>query len=334
MRRTIVVLFLGLLLVLVVLPAVIVKGCHYPDTSQAAPDTVSGPEPPDIRVFVHSTGQVVTLGLEDYVTGVVAAEMPTSFGPEALMAQAVVARTFAVRNMRAFGGQGVAGHPDADVSTDIWSGGQAWLSEDEARRQWGAFGFYGRWQKAVEAASGTAGLILTYNGVPIEAAYHSTCGGATENSEDVWREALPYLRGVTDPWCAASPWMSHETDISVAAMEKAFGLGSGVLTAAAGQGRPYLQVLDKTASGRARSIRVGEKTVTASEFRRALGLESARFTYTASGGTLRFVTCGYGHGVGLCQYGACGMALAGKGFRQILEFYYTGVELQPLGPGF
>jgi len=325
---------LGLVLVLVVLPAVIVKGCRYPDTSQAAPDTVNDPVSPDIHVFVHSTGQVITLGLEDYVTGVVAAEMPTSFGPEALKAQAVAARTFAVRNMRAFGGQGVADHPDADVSTDIWSGGQAWLSEDEARRQWGAFGFYGRWQRVTEATSGTAGLILTYYGVPIEAAYHSTCGGATENSEDVWREALPYLRGVTDPWCAASPWMKHETDISVAAMEKAFGLGSGVLTAAAGQGRPYLQVLAKTPSGRAESIRVGEKTVTASEFRRALGLESARFTYTVSGGTLRFATRGYGHGVGLCQYGAEGMAQAGKGFREILDFYYTGVELQPLNPGF
>jgi len=333
-RRIIAACLLGLFLVLVVLPVVIVKGCRYPDSSQAGPDTVEGEGSCEIRVWVHTKGQVVTLKLEDYIAGVVAAEMPTSFEMEALKAQAVVARTFAVRNMRRFGGQGVPGHPEADVSTDIWSGGQAWLSEDDARRQWGVLGFYSRWQRVTEAAAATAGLIVTYNGVPIEAAYHSTCGGATENSEDVWQEALPYLRGKTDPWCADSPWTRHETDISVAAVEKAFGLGAGVLAAAAGQGRPYLQILDKSPTGRAKTIRVGEKTVTASEFRRALGLESARFTYTASGGTLHFVTSGYGHGVGMCQYGANGMAKAGKTFRDILEFYYTGVEIEPMKAGF
>ncbi len=333
MRRAIAIAFLGLLFVLVVLPAVIVKGCQYPDSSSQGPEAVQDPSSPDIRVWVHTTGQVVVQELEDYVTGVVAAEMPASFEPEALKAQAVMARTFAIRNMRSFGGQGVAGHPEADVTTDIWSGGQAWLSLEQAKQQWGAFGFYARWQKVAEAVSATAGLIATSNGVPIEAAYHSTCGGATENSEDVWQEALPYLRGVTDPWCSASPWMTHETDISVTAMEKAFGLGSGVLTAAAGQGRPYVQVLEKTASGRARTIRVGEKTVSASEFRRATGLESARFTYTVSEGTLRFITHGYGHGVGLCQYGANGMALAGKSFRDILTFYYIGVDVAPFRSG-
>lgn len=333
MRRIIALSFLGLLLVLVVLPAVIVKGCYYPDTSPATPDSANGGESPDINVWVHTTGQVVTLPLEEYVAGVVAAEMPTSFELEALKAQAMVARTFAVSHMRAYGGQGVAEHPQADVSTDIWGGGQAWLSEDAARDQWGVIGFYARWQKVTEAAAATAGLILTYQGVPIEAAYHSTCGGATENSEDVWQEALPYLRGVSDPWCAASPWMNHTTDISVTAMEKAFGLSSGVLAATAGQGRPYVQVLEKTPSGRARSIRIGEKTVTASEFRKALGLESARFTYTVSGGTLHFVTSGYGHGVGMCQYGANGMALAGKTYRDILTFYYTGVDIEPLRTG-
>ncbi len=329
MRRAIVVVFLALLFVLVVLPAVIVKGCHYRDTAQ---EMVAGEA--TIRVFVHTTGEVVALPLEEYVAGVVAAEMPTSFELEALKAQAVIARTFAARHMRAYGGQGVSGHPDADVSTDIWSDGQAWLSRDDARREWGALGFYARWEKIEEAVTGTEGLILTWNGVPIECAYHSTCGGATENSEDVWQEALPYLRGVTDPWCSGSPWAKHETDVSVQSLEKAFGLGAGILAAAAGQGRPYLTVLEASPSGRAKLIRVGEKEVSASEFRRALGLESARFTYTVSDGVIHFVTSGYGHGVGLCQYGADGLARAGKDFREILTFYYTGVELQRLGTGF
>lgn len=328
MRRIVVSFLLGLLLVIVVLPAVIVKGCRYSDTA----DQPAVVDEPEVRVLVHTTGRILTLPLEEYVAGVVAAEMPTSFGLEALKAQAVIARTFAVSKMRVLGGQGVPGNPDADVTTDIWSGGQAWMSEDEAKAAWGPLAFYGQWQKVEEAVAGTRGLILTYNGTPIEAAYHSTCGGATESSEDVWQEALPYLRGVEDPWCAASPWMRHETDISVATLEQAFGLRAGVLAATAGQGRQYLAVLEATPSGRAKVVRVGEKEVTGAEFRKALGLESARFTFSSSGGVVRFVTVGYGHGVGLCQYGANGLAQAGKSFQDILAFYYTGVTLEPM-PG-
>lgn len=331
MRRVAAVTFLALLFVLVVLPAVIVKSCRYPDTSEAGDGAT---ESPSVRVYVHTTGQIVSLPLEEYVAGVVAAEMPTSFELAALKAQAVLARTFAVRNMRSAGGQGVVGQPEADVTTDIWGGGQAWLSRDEARRQWGVFSFYSRWQKVDEAVSGTAGLILTYQGLAIEVAYHSTCGGATENSEDVWSAAVPYLRGVTDPWCAGSPWTRGETDIAVSTLERAFGLDAGVLAAAAGQGRPYLRVLDKTPSGRAKKVRIGEKEVGPSEFRKALGLPSARFTYTISGATLHFVTQGYGHGVGLCQYGAEGMAQAGKDYREILAFYYSGTEVGPYRTGF
>jgi len=330
LRRAVTLTLLGLFLVLVVLPAVIVKTCRYPDTSP--PELPA--EGPEVRVYVHTTGEVVALGLEEYVTGVVAAEMPTSFEPEALKAQAVVARTFAVRRMRTFGGSGVPGQATADVTTDTWNGGQAWMSRSEARRQWGLIGFYSRWVKVEEAVAATAGLILTHNGVPIEAAYHSTCGGHTENSEDVWQEAVPYLRGVQDPWCRDSPWMSQKTEVSLASLERAFGLEAGVLAAAAGQGRTYLQVLETTPGGRARTVRVGEKTVPATEFRRALGLPSTRFTFTVDQGTVRFVTVGYGHGVGLCQYGANGLAKEGRTFRDILSFYYTGVEVIPLDSGY
>ena len=329
MRRAIAIAFLALLFVLVALPAIIVKGCQYSDT--AAWPSVT--QEPAVRLLVHTTGRLVTLPLEEYVAGVVAAEMPTSFEPEALKAQAVIARTFAVRNLRALGGQGVAGRTDADLTTDIWAGGQAWLSQDDARTQWGALGFYGRWQKVEAAVTGTAGLVVTASGVPIQAAYHSTCGGATENSEDVWQEALPYLRGVTDPWCADSPWTRRETDVAVADLAKAFGLDAGVLTTAAGKGHAYVEVVEKTPTGRARRLRVGEKEMTVSAFRRATGLPSARLSFTVSGGVLHFVTVGYGHGVGLCQYGANGMAKAGKDYRAILLFYFAGTEVEAFRAG-
>ncbi|HCW51184.1 MAG TPA: stage II sporulation protein D [Clostridiales bacterium] len=330
LRRAVTVAVLTLLFVLVVLPAVIVKTCRYPDTQSAA-EGGAGTYP--VRVLVHTTGEVVTVPLDEYVAGVVAAEMPTSFGFEALKAQAVVARTFAVRHMRVFGGQGVPGRPDADVTTDVWAGGQDWLSRAEARREWGFFGFYSRWAKVESAVRSTRGLILTHNGVPIEAAYHSTCGGATDNSEDVWSGRLDYLRGVTCSWCAHSPWMEHVTEVSVAGLEQAFGIEAGTLAAAAGTGRPYLEVLEWTPGGRAKLVRVGEVTVRGLDFRRALDLRSARFTFTVSDGTVRFVTRGYGHGVGLCQYGADGMARAGKDFLDILTYYYTGVEVETLGEG-
>ncbi|MEW6031997.1 MAG: stage II sporulation protein D [Bacillota bacterium] len=326
MRRVLVVFVLGLFFVLVLLPAIIVRGCRYEDTSNRG----GHPASPVVRVLLHRTGEVIALPLEEYVVGVVAAEMPASFGLEALKAQAVIARTFAVARMKVFGGQGVPGRSDADVTTDIWAGGQSWMSKAEARKAWGFFSFYGRWARMEEAARVTEGLILTADGVPIEAVYHSTCGGATENSEDVWQEALPYLRGVTCDWCAHSPWMHRETEVSVTGIEQAFGLGSGVLAAFAGQGRPSLEIVDQTPSGRAKTVKVGTTLVRGLEFRRALGLPSARFTFTVSGSTVRFINSGYGHGVGLCQYGADGMARAGKDFREILAFYYTGTEVEAL----
>jgi stage II sporulation protein D len=332
LRRIIAIFILTLLFVLVALPAIIVRGCRYSDTSQREELTSS----PPIRVLVHTTGEIVTLPLEVYIAGVVAAEMPTSFSFEALKAQALIARTYAVRNMRSYGGQGVAGRIDADITTDIWAQGQAWMSKAQARKEWGFFSFYSRWARVEEAVAATAGLIITHNGVPVEAVYHSTCGGATENSEDVWLEALPYLRGVACSWCAHSPWTSYETEVSIRALEQAFGYSAGVLAASAGQGRTLLEVTDETPSHRAKTVRVGEKSIRALEFRRALGLRSARFTFTftVSGSTIRFVTSGYGHGVGLCQYGADGMARAGKSYREIIAFYYTGVEIEPIGKGY
>jgi stage II sporulation protein D len=331
LRRVAAVTFLALLFVIVILPAVIVKSCRYPDTSEAGQ---SGSASLIVRVWVHTTATVVSLPLEDYVTGVVAAEMPTSFDLEALKAQAVLARTFAIRHLRAAGGPGVVGRPGADVTTDIWADGQAWLSEADAHRQWGVFAFYGRWQKVREAVQGTAGLVLASQGVPIEVAYHSTCGGATENSEDVWTEAVPYLRGVADPWCAGSPWATKETDVSPDLLERVFGLEAGTLAAGGDQRRPYVQITEETTSGRAMRIRVGEKEVTSSEFRKALGLPSARFTYTTAEGVLHIVTQGYGHGVGLCQYGADGLARSGKDYREILAFYFAGTEVVLYSPGF
>jgi len=324
-RRSILLLVFALVFVMVVLPVLIVRSCRYPDTSSAPGDPHSGLS---IRVFVHTTGEIVTLPLEEYVAGVVAAEMPTSFHIEALKAQAVIARTFAVRRSRLLGGQGVPGHPEADVTTDVWAGGQDWMPKAEARREWGFFGFYGRWAKVDQAVQATRGLVITCNGVPIEPAYHSTCGGSTEDSENVWQEAVPYLRAVPCTWCSHSPWMQSVTEVSVRDLEQAFGLEAGVLAAAAGQGRPYIEVVETSESGRAISVRVGETEVRGLDFRRALGLKSTRFTYTVSGGTIRFVTVGYGHGVGLCQYGADGQAAAGRDFGEILAYYYPGTEVE------
>lgn len=332
MRRLLMLLALGLVLTIIVLPAVIVKSCRYPDTSPADRPAPGGGIV--VRVLVHTTGDIVSLPLEEYVAGVVAAEMPTSFELEALKAQAVIARTFTACHLRSMGGQGVKDNPGADITTDIWSGGQAWMSKAEARREWGWFGFYSRWTRVEEAVNATAGLVLTHNGVPIEAAYHSTCGGATENSEDVWSEAVPYLRGVDCDWCAHSQWTEVVTEVTVGAMAKALGLDAGVLSAGAGQGRTYLEVTSVTPSGRAKTVRVGELVVRGLEFRRALGLRSVRFTHTAEGDVIRFVTSGYGHGVGLCQYGADGMARSGRDFREILDHYYTDVELESLNNGF
>lgn len=243
--------------------------------------------------------------LEEYVVGVVAAEMPAAFGEEALKAQAVAARTYQVRQMRAAGAEGV-----------LYDVGQAYLDEAGQKAKWGEkYGFYAA--KIRKAVRETAGEIMVYGGEPILAAFHAQSAGRTEDAAYVWAEAVPYLKSVDSSGDREAP--DHRMTVKFSEKELEAKLGSG-----------DVKVLSRTDAGYVTEVQAGEKILSGAELRQALGLRSTNFTIETKGSAILFTTLGYGHGAGMSQYGAGALAEQGKNYHEILRHYYTGIDFQLL----
>ena len=272
------------------------------------------------QVFNHVTGKTEKIAADEYVFGAVAAEISPDSEEEALKAQAVVCYTFACRKkwQRIQSGQG-----DYDLTTDP-SKDQAYLSRDQAREKWGDK--YEEWAGRLEAAADAVqGLLLTYEKEPILAAYHCISGGKTESAENVWGQDYPYLRPVESVGDLLSPEYLSEVRVSPDQFkEKAAGWGAVL------EGEPtgWLKDPARSQSGTVLSYTLGDKTVTGSQMRTAFGLRSANFDLSVgSDGQLVFTVRGYGHGVGMSQYGANYMAAQGSGYLEILSWYYPGCQL-------
>lgn len=280
-------------------------------------------EPFPLKVYNHRQGEVMSMDLEEYLVGVMAAEMPASFHPEALRAQAVAARTYTLK--KALDGGGCDLHPGAHVCTDhthcqAWTSPEGILSRPEGEASL---------ERLRGAVFSTAGLVLTHAGEGIDAVYHSTCGGHTAAAHQVWSGSAPYLEAVTCGYCDHSPWHTSRAELPFARFQEIFSRQSALPVMTSG-GTPQLQVLEASSLGRIKSLKVGSATYSAWQFRQLLDLPTAWFTYTYQDDAIQFELRGYGHGVGLCQYGADGMGRAGRSFEDILYHYYRGVAIGPL----
>jgi stage II sporulation protein D len=275
-----------------------------------------------VRVYITKERRVESVPLETYVRGVVAGEMPADFEPAALEAQALAARTYIIRRLLLRDDSGVpAGGADVtDTQTH-----QVYLSRqamDELRQK-----DEPAWRKANEAASRTAGWIIGYRGEPIQALYFSTSNGFTENSEDVFPDRIPYLRSVESPWDRKGAPRSEETiTMTLRQFYEKLGIRTVPVLSRLG-GYPAIKLTAKTQGNRVKSITVGGKSFTGQEVRSRLGLHSASFSWNVRHGDIQITTYGSGHGVGMSQWGAQGMALAGKSAEEIVRYYYTGTEL-------
>lgn len=303
------------------------------------------PEPvgAEVVVYMHETSSLCRMDLEEYVRGVVAAEMPASFNLESLKAQAVAARTYAVGRLRSLGGRGCDRHQDADVCTDP-THCQGWLSDDELIRKWGYLDYLVYRRKVSEAVDATSGIVLTHGGTVIDPVYHANGGGVTENSEDVWSVSVPYLRSVMTDLERGSPHFRDSFSFAITDIELQLGVdlvektesieiidGDAIKVIEQGNISPEsVEIVDRSENGHVRVVRFGDSLLTGSEVRQRLGLPSARFTIEALADRLIVTTTGYGHGVGMSQYGANGMAEQGYDYREILRHYYTGVQLAKL----
>jgi stage II sporulation protein D len=278
-----------------------------------------------VRVFLHDENKVVPMQLEDYLVGVVAAEMPAEFPPDALKAQAVVARTYAVRSIGT-SGTGAPLHAGADVC-DEGSHGQAWLSRQELKKRWGIVDYYNNYYKVKSAVAETRGQVLAYQGELIDPACQASCGGRTENAEDVWGVQVPYLRGVPCPY-DSGPNTVQTVSFSFAQLDQALGTSLAALPEAGSETISSDFVLvEATPAGRPKLLQIGNSLFTAAAVMDLLGLRSTRFTWDIAGGAVAFTTTGDGYGVGFCQNGAKGLAEHGYGYRTILGHYYSRVEI-------
>lgn len=322
---------LFLTITVIALPVTLVRGCRVtgpPVQSRLDRSKIISPAGEvNIRVSLP-TGEDRELPLEEYLVGVVAAEMPASFDVEALKAQAVVARTYTVNQMLSFEGKGCTNHPGADICTDS-THCQAWEPEEASLKKWPEEQAVAYMNKIRQAVRETAGLVATYDGRLIDAVFHSCCGGHTEDSEKVWQAALPYLRGVECQACMDSRWWKTEQVFTGPQFASAI-LPHVSAVPVSSSGRPLLDSADRSASGRVQTLRVAGESVSGRDFRSALGLPSTHFSWRFDGDRVIFTNYGYGHGVGLCQYGADGLAKTGHTFEQIIRSYYTGVRIQSL----
>ena len=327
MWRKLLLLIAGLAFVILVLPTLIVVGFGQEEARQEAVRRQEmirlQPQPgePAVSVYLSEEERVVHIPLERYVRGVVAAEMPVEFSLEALKAQAIASRTYIVQRMI----QGdFSDVPQGAMVTDTPQH-QAFLDDAALKARWG-LAYEKNMEKLTKAVEETRGQVLTYEGKPIYAAFFSTSNGYTENADEYWEGGgLPYLTSVPSPWDAHSPKFRQRVEIPLEEFFAKLSLDPAV--AASGDGEPWIEIVSKTAGQRVKEVRVGEQVLTGRQVREALGLNSTDFTVQIKGDTLVFTTTGYGHGVGMSQYGADGMAKEGKTAEEILRHYYRGVEL-------
>lgn len=274
-----------------------------------------------VTLVSRAEGRVYRFNLEEYLVGVVAAEMPARFELEALKAQAIAARTLAVRRMKRFGGQGCQHFRNTDFCDDP-SEHQAWLGEVSLRKRWPGWSYYGYYNKIKRAVRETQGIIMTYQDRPIDAVFHSTCGGETASAKDVWNNEIPYLKRTKCDFDKHSPRYRNSFFFTWRQLERGFKVPGGLFKT--------IRAESLTSQGRVLALKLGNKLIKGNEFRSKLGLTSTCFTWKTTDSGLFFTVTGYGHGVGLCQYGADGLAKKGWRFHQILKYYYQSVSFSKI----
>ncbi|AEM77682.1 stage II sporulation protein D [Thermoanaerobacter wiegelii] len=278
-----------------------------------------------VNVFITNQNKIQKMDLEEYVKGVVAAEMPAEFEMEALKAQAVAARTYVLSKEIALGGKGCDLHPGADVCTDS-EHCQAWQSEGELKEKWGE-NFDKYYAKISQAVEDTKGLVLVYDDALIVPAYHAISGGKTENSEDVWQSKIPYLRSVVSPGEEAAS--KYKTTVIVSKEEFINKLKQKEPSLKLDNSNILNQIKDveRTQVGHVKTLKIGNITFNGKDIKEIFNLNSTNFSFEAQGNNIVITVIGYGHGVGMSQYGANAMAKQGKKFDEILKYYYTGIEI-------
>ncbi|MEG0641916.1 MAG: stage II sporulation protein D [Clostridium sp.] len=283
----------------------------------------------NIKVYYAAKKQTITLPIEEYIKLVISSEMPASFHEEALKAQAIAARSFLVPKLKNAGGKGCPKANGADVCSEVHC--QAFLPKDERMKKWGNDA-EAKWRKVSAAVDGTKGQVLTYSGeIAKSIKYFSTSGGKTEDSQYVFGYSQPYLRSVDSKGEEVAPNFKSSTSIKREDFVSTIKSKHKNVKIDAKNLEKQIKITGKTKGERVQSIYIGGEVLTGVQMRSLFGLKSAGFTLSFDKANVIFNVQGYGHGVGMSQWGANEMGKAGKKYKDILTHYYTGITIEGYG---
>ncbi|WDV45996.1 N-acetylmuramoyl-L-alanine amidase [Clostridiaceae bacterium M8S5] len=277
-----------------------------------------------LRVFDIYRNEVVTKKLNIVMESVLALQVDLNFGLDFIKLQSIIVRTNLLRKMQLYGGKRCHKYSNCDICNS----GHCidYMTHDSMKKLWKK-----DYEKNIailkEAIKATDGYIVTYEGKPIDARFNYTCGGGTENSENVINNKVSYLRRVLCDYCKDSPHWMKIKELEITEIEKKLGVlfvkGKTIKDSSIMEG--YIDEINRDETGRVANLKIGGKYFDGLEVARQLGLESTRFTVAPS--TIKFLVRGKGDGLGLCQWGAKEMLSRGFSIEEVLRYYYTGVDL-------
>ena len=283
-------------------------------------------ESPTINVYKVNKDKIEEMDIEEYLYGVLSSEMPSTFDEEALKAQAIAARTYVIYKME---NNITSGHKNADICTNS-AHCQAYTSYEDLKEIKGEDWINSDYVKVKKAVDDTKGQIITYEDKTILPLYFSTCSGKTENSEDVFSTQYPYLVSVESPYDKSSPKYSTTYSIKKSKFIKYIKNAYPKLSLSLNKLDKEVNIINRTEGGSVKIIQVGNIKISGTDLRKILNLNSSNFTINYNNDEINFNVKGYGHGVGMSQWGAEGMAKEGYKYYDILFHYFQGTDIKDM----
>ncbi|MBE6149574.1 MAG: stage II sporulation protein D [Firmicutes bacterium] len=266
-----------------------------------------------VRVKNVETNEITNIPFEDYIVGVLAGEMPVSFEMEALKAQAVAARSYVMKQM--------VYNRDKEYDVVNTVKNQVYLDDDYLKKTWKE-DYTTKINKLKMAVLETYNEYLEYDGEVVEAMFFSTSVGKTENSEEVFSSKKPYLRSVDSSWDSISPVFEVKYTFNLNEFYEKLNIKYNDIL--------KLETIEQTSTGRIKKIKINNILFEGSTVVNNLNLKSNHFAIEQKDKTINITTKGYGHGVGMSQYGAQAMALEGYNYKEILSHYYGGTNIKKI----
>lgn len=316
---------IGVVLVCFIIPILFTEQFTSNNTVQLEENVIKEEEPPrakvdKIKVLFTKENQIKEMDIDEYLYGVVSAEMPASYGMEALKAQAIVARTYTLYKIE----NNASKHGDAGICTASTCC-QAWISKEDRLAKWAEDTRNEYWNKVTNAVDSTKGKVITYEGKVINAFFHANSGGKTEPPVNVWGgTGYPYLQTVETSGEEGYSQYKSEVEFTKDELIKKLKEKYEDIKLELNE----VEIIERYESGRIKTIKFGNKQIAGVEARTILGLRSANFDIKLEGQKIKFTVYGYGHGVGMSQTGADSLAKQGQNYEQIIKHFYTGVEIE------